>query len=122
MTQADFWAYFPLGLADRPPHGAQGPRGLLRPDEPARLRDPGLSQRSLREVYVASGWKALRVGGGLILVAAGLLGVILPIIPGVPLLLAGVAILGVDHPVLRPVTATLRRWGIIKSRHARQEQ
>jgi uncharacterized protein len=67
-------------------------------------------------VYMANGWKALRIGGGLILIAAGLLGVILPIIPGVPLLLAGLAILGVDHPVLRPVTASLRRWGIIKSR------
>ena len=121
MTQADFWVYFPLGLSDRPPHRAQGPRDLLRRDDPACLRDRDLSQRSLREMYMANGRKALRVGSGLILVAAGLLGVILPIIPGVPLLLGGLAILGVD-PVLRPITASLRRWGIIRSRHAHQKR
>jgi uncharacterized protein len=117
MTPADFWVYFPLGLTDRPPHCAQGPGDLLPPDDPVWLRDLGLMRRSLGQIYIA---KALRAGAGLVLVVSGLVGVILPIIPGLPLLLAGLAILGVDHPVLRPVTASLRRWGIIKSRPAQQ--
>jgi hypothetical protein len=47
--------------------------------------------------------------GGVLLVAVGLLGLVLPIIPGVPLLMAGVAVLGQDHPLIRPALAWLRR-------------
>jgi len=47
---------------------------------------------------------------GFALLMAGLLGLLLPIIPGVPLLLAGVAILGVDHPKIQPWIARLKRW------------
>jgi len=44
-----------------------------------------------------------------LLIVVGLLGLVLPVIPGVPLLLAGVAVLGQDHPLVRPALAWLRR-------------
>lgn len=43
------------------------------------------------------------------LIVVGLLGLVLPVISGVPLLLAGVAVLGQDHPLVRPALAWLRR-------------
>src|SRR5437867_3688796 len=103
MTQADFWLYFPLGPTGRPPHRALGAGELLQPDDPACLIDQGRSQRSPRGACAAK--SRLRVGVGLILVVTGLIGVILPIIPGVPLLLAGLAMIGLDHPALRPAVA-----------------
>lgn len=47
--------------------------------------------------------------GGVLLVVVGLLGLVLPVIPGVPLLMAGVAILGRDHPLVRPALERLAR-------------
>jgi hypothetical protein len=44
----------------------------------------------------------LKVVGGCALIFLGLLGMVLPIIPGIPILVAGVAILGTDHPIIRP--------------------
>ncbi len=55
-------------------------------------------------------WKAIRLILGVILLAAGLVGMLLPIIPGIPLLLAGVALLGSNHPWIRPFTARVRAW------------
>ena len=52
----------------------------------------------------------LRTVAGLTLITIGLVGILLPIIPGIPLLLAGVATMGRDHPLLRPVMARLDRW------------
>lgn len=46
---------------------------------------------------------------GVLLLVVGLVGLALPIIPGVPLLLAGVALTGKDHPFVRPVLDRLRR-------------
>ena len=37
---------------------------------------------------------------------AGVAGLVLPLIPGIPLLIIGVALLGPDHPIRR----TLSRW------------
>ena len=50
------------------------------------------------------------MGGGVLLIVVGLVGLVLPVIPGVPLLVAGVAVLGQDHPLVRPTLARLRRW------------
>lgn len=47
--------------------------------------------------------------GGVVLVVVGLFGLVLPIIPGVPLLMAGVAVLGREHPLIRPALGWLRR-------------
>ncbi|MEN3331815.1 MAG: hypothetical protein V7641_1180 [Blastocatellia bacterium] len=52
----------------------------------------------------------LRTIAGVMLITIGLIGLVLPIIPGIPLLLAGVAAMGRDHPLLRPVMARLDRW------------
>jgi uncharacterized protein len=52
----------------------------------------------------------IRVGVGFALIAAGLLGLLLPVVPGIPLLIAGVAMVGVDHPWIRPVMARFRGW------------
>jgi uncharacterized membrane protein YbaN (DUF454 family) len=52
----------------------------------------------------------LRTIAGVTLITIGLVGILLPIIPGIPLLLAGVAAMGRDHPWLRPVMARLDRW------------
>ena len=48
----------------------------------------------------------LREAAGFALLITGLLGLVLPIIPGVPLLAAGVATLGSDHPMVQ----RLDRW------------
>ncbi|HEY7141864.1 MAG TPA: hypothetical protein VIE44_17330 [Methylomirabilota bacterium] len=52
--------------------------------------------------------------GGILLLGLGLLGLVVPVIPGVPLLLAGAALMGKDHPLVRPVVGNLRqlraRW------------
>jgi len=50
-----------------------------------------------------------RSAGGVALVVLGLLGLVLPVIPGVPLLVAGVAVLGPQHPVVRPALGWFRR-------------
>jgi uncharacterized membrane protein YbaN (DUF454 family) len=47
---------------------------------------------------------------GLTLVALGVIGMLLPVIPGIPLLIAGVALLGTNHPWVRPLIARLRLW------------
>ncbi len=52
----------------------------------------------------------LRTVAGVILITVGLIGLVLPIIPGIPLLIAGVATMGRDHPLLRLVFARLNRW------------
>ena len=52
----------------------------------------------------------LREATGFALLIAGLLGVLLPIIPGVPLLLAGVAILGSNHPRVQPWIKRIKQW------------
>ena len=52
----------------------------------------------------------LREATGFALLIAGLLGLVLPIIPGAPLLIAGVAVLGSDHPRIQPWITRLDRW------------
>ena len=61
----------------------------------------------------------LRAAAGMLLISAGMVGMILPIIPGIPFLLAGLFLLGPDHPLarsvrqhklVRPVFERLERW------------
>ncbi len=52
----------------------------------------------------------IRVGLGFALIVAGVLGLLLPVVPGIPLLIAGVAMVGVDHPWIRPLVGRLRAW------------
>jgi uncharacterized protein YqgC (DUF456 family) len=67
-----------------------------------------------------SNWKhgrAWRVAIGVPLIALGLVGLVLPIIPGLPLLAAGLLAIGADHPRLRPVVEWLRRHNLLRRRH-----
>lgn len=54
--------------------------------------------------------KYLQIAAGLALLAVGIAGLVLPIIPGVPLLVAGAALLGPRHPIVRPFSARWRWW------------
>ena len=56
----------------------------------------------------------LRELSGLGLVALGIAGVLLPIIPGIPLIAAGVAVLGTDHAFVRRSRAWMEKKGILK--------
>ena len=46
--------------------------------------------------------KYVKLFSGIGLLILGVLGLILPIMPGIPFLIAGVAILGTEHPLIRP--------------------
>ena len=61
----------------------------------------------------------LREAMGFALVVAGLFGMLLPVVPGVPLLLAGVAVLGADHPRIQPWIARIERWRCSRRRKKR---
>ena len=52
----------------------------------------------------------VRTVAGLLLIVVGLLGMLLPVMPGIPFLIVGVAMVGVDHPVLRPFRRFLARF------------
>jgi len=56
----------------------------------------------------------LREISGLALVAVGVAGCLLPIIPGIPLIVAGAAILGTDHALVRRSRAWLEQKGFLK--------
>jgi hypothetical protein len=60
----------------------------------------------------------LKVIGGCTLIFVGLLGMVLPIIPGIPILVAGVAMLGTEHPLIRPFT---RRFAQLRQRYSRSQ-
>jgi hypothetical protein len=55
-------------------------------------------------------WGAARVVAGVLLIVVGILGTLLPVIPGVPLLIAGVALIGPKHPLIRPFVERFERW------------
>jgi uncharacterized protein YqgC (DUF456 family) len=56
---------------------------------------------------------------GVALIVTGVIGLLLPIIPGIPLLLAGAALVGPDHPWIRPLVARLRVWRQETTTHQR---
>jgi uncharacterized membrane protein YbaN (DUF454 family) len=63
--------------------------------------------------------KRTRTAFGYVLLVVGVAGVLLPIIPGVPFLIAAVGVLGSDHPVIRPWKERVNRW--IKKNHTSKE-
>jgi hypothetical protein len=80
-----------------------------------RSKDPGYGLPPLSgSGFVVKGrrfiMKALREVTGFALVIAGLFGLLLPIVPGVPLLVAGVSILGTGHPRIQPWLERIERW------------
>jgi uncharacterized protein YqgC (DUF456 family) len=52
----------------------------------------------------------LKLALGVMLLAAGAAGTLLPIVPGVPILLVGVALIGCDHPLVRKMKTRLQLW------------
>ena len=44
------------------------------------------------------------------MIGVGIVGTLPPIIPGIPMVIAGVALVGSGHPVLRPVMTRIERW------------
>jgi uncharacterized protein len=57
----------------------------------------------------------LREVAGFILLIAGLIGCLLPVIPGSPMVIAGLALLGVDHPKIRSTMQLLEQWSELLS-------
>jgi uncharacterized membrane protein YbaN (DUF454 family) len=55
-------------------------------------------------------WIRTRTAIGYALLVAGVAGVLLPIVPGTPFLIAAVAVLGSEHPVIRPWKDRVDRW------------
>ena len=53
--------------------------------------------------------RALRNIAGFTLIAIGIVGVSLPIIPGIVLIMAGAAMLGAEHPAVRPFMKFLEK-------------
>ncbi len=56
----------------------------------------------------------LRKVRGFALIAVGLVAMPVPIIPGIPLIVAGAAMLGSDHPLVRTCRTWLENKGILK--------
>ena len=54
----------------------------------------------------------LREASGFVLLAVGVIGVVVPIIPGIPLLLAGGLILAPKYPSIRASVRRVRRWAV----------
>ena len=80
------------------------PRPPFDPDAPPDHTWPAVRGRLLVL------WGAARVVAGVLLVVLGVLGCVLPVIPGIPLLIAGVALLGPQHPLIRPFAERIERW------------
>lgn len=55
-------------------------------------------------------WQKVKVILGLVLCVIGIAGTLVPVIPGVPIVLAGVALIGADHPLVRGLKERLKYW------------
>jgi uncharacterized membrane protein YbaN (DUF454 family) len=59
----------------------------------------------------------VRNATGIALIAIGVVGVPLPLVPGTPMIAAGAALLGPRHPLIVYSKAWLRRRGFLKSKN-----
>jgi len=55
----------------------------------------------------------IRKAFGIVLIVTGFVAIPIPIIPGIPLIAAGAAMLGSDHPLVRSGWTWLRNRGIL---------
>ena len=55
-------------------------------------------------------WHRARTFFGYALLALGVAGVLLPIVPGTPFIFAAFAVLGSEHHIVRRIKQYLRRW------------
>lgn len=58
---------------------------------------------------------------GIALIVVGLVAVPVPIIPGIPLIAAGAAMLGSDHSIVRSYRTWLRNRGILRQERSQDE-
>ena len=79
-------------------------RSPFDPDAPPDHTWPAVRGR------LATLWSAARVVAGFVLVVVGVLGLVLPVLPGIPLLIAGIALLGPGHWLVRPLAERIERW------------
>ncbi|HSP97063.1 MAG TPA: hypothetical protein VL049_07440 [Candidatus Dormibacteraeota bacterium] len=80
------------------------PRPPFDPDAPPDHSWPAVRGR------LTTLWRAARVVAGVVLVVVGILGLVLPVLPGIPLLIGGIALLGPQHPLVRPLVERIERW------------
>jgi uncharacterized protein YqgC (DUF456 family) len=52
----------------------------------------------------------MRTAAGVVLLVAGAIGTVLPLVPGFPLLVAGLAVLGPRHRLSRALARRWRAW------------
>ena len=64
---------------------------------------------------------AIRRTCGIVLIAAGVLAIPIPVIPGIPLIVAGAAMLGSDHPLIRSGRTWLQNRGILTQERNKNE-
>ncbi len=64
---------------------------------------------------------AIRRTCGIVLIAAGVLAIPIPVIPGIPLIVAGAAMLGSDHPLIRSGRTWLQDRGILTQERNKNE-
>ena len=55
-------------------------------------------------------WQKVKVIIGIAMCVIGVAGTLVPVIPGVPIILAGVALMGTDHPLVRKVKERCQKW------------
>ena len=79
--------------------GADHPAGLSAGQGPSVLRNVVL--------HMNDRWRNVL---GIGLIVAGVIAMPIPVIPGIPMIIAGAAILGVDHPVTRYFQKQLAKW------------
>ena len=76
----------------------------------ARLEETaGMDSGSAWTRYGSVVWRHIRAPLGIVVLILGAVGIVVPIVPGVPLLISGVALLGKDHPIVRACTTWVHR-------------
>jgi hypothetical protein len=78
----------------------------LRNAPRARFEESSVPSQSFLRTALSAGWRHARAPMGVVLVMVGLVGILVPMVPGVPLLMLGVALLGREHSLIR----LLVRW------------
>ncbi|MBS1965198.1 MAG: hypothetical protein JST60_05185 [Chloroflexi bacterium SZAS-1] len=77
-----------------------------------------LHARTLVSIGLARIWSFLRPALGWCLLASGIFGIIMPIIPGIPLMFMGMVLVGRRSVLLRWVSVMLkrqlRRWSLVR--------
>jgi uncharacterized protein YqgC (DUF456 family) len=55
-------------------------------------------------------WQKVKVILGIALCVIGTAGTLVPVIPGMPMIFAGVALMGTDHPLVRKLKERFQKW------------